>query len=103
MGWLTKKPGGTFMGNLFRAGSSKVAPGLLGTGANRIEFGQTLTNGELAGNMSAGQSFNDQLFGPSVESKTMTWVLTGLVVLFGGIAAYASGIFSSKKRKGRFN
>lgn len=91
-------------GNLLRAGSSKVAPGLLGTGADRIEFGQTKTNGELAGNVSTGQSFNEQLFGPTAENSMMTWVLAGLVVLFGGIAAYASGIFSSgKKRKGRFN
>ena len=102
MGWLSKKPGGTGFGNLLRAGFSKVSPGLLGTGANRIEYGQTKTNGELAGNIPAGQSFNEQLFGPSVENKTMTWVLTGLVLLFGGIAAYASGVFG-KKRKGRFS
>jgi len=45
------------LGNLLRLGSSKLAPGFLGTGANRIEYGQTLTNKQLSNgkNVFAGQ------------------------------------------------
>src|SRR4051794_22848229 len=52
MGLFSKKPGGTFFGNLLRVGGNAVSqaagvPGLLGTGANKIEVGQTKTNGQL--------------------------------------------------------
>lgn len=46
-----KKPGGTFMGNLFRGVASAVpivGGTVIGTGANKIEHGQTMTNKELS-------------------------------------------------------
>lgn len=48
MGLFSKKPGGTFFGNLLRGVANKATGGLLGTGANRIEVGQTKTNAQLA-------------------------------------------------------
>lgn len=48
MGLFSKKPGGTFFGNLLRGAANKASGGLLGTGANRIELGQTKTNAQLA-------------------------------------------------------
>jgi hypothetical protein len=58
MGLFSKKPGGTFFGNLLRAGGQAVSkaagvPGLLGSGANRIELGQTQTNAQLSAATSA--------------------------------------------------
>ncbi|RQO68511.1 hypothetical protein DBR40_19920 [Pedobacter sp. KBW01] len=47
MGLFSKKPGGTFFGNLLRGVANKATGGLLGTGANRIEVGQTKTNAQL--------------------------------------------------------
>lgn len=43
-----KKPGGTLVGNLLRGAASNFTGGILGSGANRIEYGQTQTNAELA-------------------------------------------------------
>jgi len=53
MGLFSKKPGGTFFGNLLRVGGQAVSkaagvPGLLGSGANKIEVGQTVTNAQLS-------------------------------------------------------
>ncbi|WP_162800057.1 hypothetical protein [Pedobacter jeongneungensis] len=45
---FSKKPGGTFFGNLLRGAVNKASGGMLGTGANRIELGQTKTNAQLA-------------------------------------------------------
>jgi|GEM_PF-4774756 len=53
-----KKPGGTLFGNLLRGVSSAipiVGGTVLGTGANKIELGQTQTNKELANQTFAGQ------------------------------------------------
>lgn len=47
-GLFKKKPGGTFFGNLLRAGASMATGGVLGSGANKIEHGQTATNAEIA-------------------------------------------------------
>ena len=46
-----KKPGGTFFGNLLRGATSAIpiiGGTVVGTGANKIELGQTKTNAELA-------------------------------------------------------
>lgn len=47
-----KKPGGTFVGNLLRTASSSipVVGPAFGSGAGRIEVGNTVTNRELAAN-----------------------------------------------------
>lgn len=47
MGLFSKKPGGTFFGNLLRGVSSSLTGGALGQGLNRIEVGETKTNKEL--------------------------------------------------------
>ena len=50
-GLFKKKPGGTLFGNLLRSAVSAVpivGGTVLGTGANKIELGQTKTNAELA-------------------------------------------------------
>lgn len=43
-----KKPGGTLFGNLLRGAASHFTGGMLGSGANRIELGQTQTNAQIA-------------------------------------------------------
>ena len=43
-----KKPGGTLVGNILRGVASNATGGILGSGAGRIELGQTQTNKELA-------------------------------------------------------
>lgn len=110
MGLFSKKPGGTFFGNLLRAGASKATGGVLGTGANQIPLGQTKTNAQLAaeaGSVSyAGtqQQFINDLIPPD-QTATLKWVIGGLVVAILGFVAYTQGLFSggskSYKRKGR--
>jgi hypothetical protein len=46
-----KKPGGSFFGNLLRSATSAIpiiGGTVVGTGANKIELGQTKTNAQLA-------------------------------------------------------
>lgn len=47
MGLFSKKPGGTFFGNLLRGVANKATGGILGNGLNKIELGQTKTNRKL--------------------------------------------------------
>ena len=60
MGLFSKKPGGTFFGNLLRGVASKASGGLIGTGANRIELGQTKTNAQLASEQQTQQDVYNQ-------------------------------------------
>lgn len=101
MGLFKKKPGGTLFGNLLRAGTAKLAPGILGTGADRIEIGQTKTNAQLAaeaGGETVGSEMAVTLFGDTRESKTVMWVMGGLIVLLGGFAAYMGGLFKTSQK-----
>jgi hypothetical protein len=98
MGLFKKKAGGTFFGNLLRAGASKATGGVLGTGANRIEVGQTKTNAELAaeqGDTSYNQYdqrlINDLI--PPDRTNTLYWVVGGLAVAILGVLAYTQGLF----------
>ncbi len=105
MGLFKKKPGGTFFGNLLRAGSSKLAPGVLGTGANRIEMGQTLTNAQLANGQ--GNTYNVDTSGlindifPRDNTKTLYWVVGGLTAVIIGFIAYTQGLFTKGYKKGK--
>ncbi|UAY54794.1 hypothetical protein [Arachidicoccus terrestris] len=48
MGLFSKKPGGTFFGNLLRGVANTATGGLLGNGDNMIPVGGTMTNKEYA-------------------------------------------------------
>jgi hypothetical protein len=53
MGLFSKKPGGTFFGNLLRGAGQAVSnaagvPGMFGSGANMVPLGGTKTNAEYA-------------------------------------------------------
>lgn len=102
MGLFKKKPGGTFFGNLLRAGSNKVSGGVLGTGANRIEIGQTQTNAELAASQGVDFNANQERFIndiiPPDQTKQMHWVIGGLVALIIGMLAYTQGLFDTGKK-----
>lgn len=105
MGLFKKKAGGTFVGNLLRAGSNKATGGVFGTGANKIELGQTKTNAELASEQGLdydnGQNrfINDVI--PPDQTRTLYWVVGGLVAVLLGVVAYTQGMFTSKKKWGR--
>lgn len=75
-GLFKKKPGGTFFGNLIRGVTSSATGGMLGSGANRIELGQTKTNAQLAAeSAAAGTTPNPYVQGtappPTVQSGTV--------------------------------
>ena len=109
-----KKPGGTAVGNLLRAASSQIPyiGSALGTGANRIEVGQTKTNIQLAREAGlnpvdpaqqvanlAGQAYAQTPSGQQVIASTLLsqvkkywWVL----LIPGGLILY---IFLKPKRR----
>jgi hypothetical protein len=95
MGLFSKKPGGTFFGNLLRgiggAVSSAVGlPGLLGSGANKIELGQTKTNAELyaeaaAASGQAGSTVAGVLTGQigATNNNTVMYMFLGFIGFIG--------------------
>ncbi len=76
-----KKPGGTFFGNLLRGVSSAATGGILGSGANRIEVGQTATNKDIAADPSKSVTFAGQAATQSADGTiTMTQPLKEVVI-----------------------
>lgn len=77
-----KKPGGTFLGNLVRgvAGMVPVIGGtVIGTGANKIEVGQTMTNKELmeaANNPQIKTVVPTEIFAPDPTLQSTTTAIT---------------------------
>mgnify|MGYP006891171638 CR=1 FL=1 len=108
MGLFKKKAGGTFFGNLLRAGASKATGGVLGTGANRIELGETKTNAELSAERgeTTYSQYDQRLINdliPPDRTNTLYWVVGGLVLAIAGVIAYTQGVFNGTryKRKGK--
>eukprot|EP00388_Colpodella_angusta_P003492 GDKJ01012305.1.p3 GENE.GDKJ01012305.1~~GDKJ01012305.1.p3 ORF type:complete len:110 (+),score=12.60 GDKJ01012305.1:208-537(+) len=107
MGLFSKKPGGTFFGNLLRGVGSVVSqnigmPGLLGSGANKIEFGQTKTNAQLAAEAGQQQSAA-QSYGSNVANTLMgtgsnpNMLYVWLAAAFGLLILFKDKIFGGKK------
>nr|WP_199158751.1 hypothetical protein [Pedobacter sp. ASV2] len=115
MGLFSKKPGGTFFGNLLRGVASKASGGLLGTGANRIELGQTKTNAQLAAESqqltdeitrkqqelaaAAANALNNSAAlnaNPSLAASSVNWVYVIIGVLGAGLIFFKDKIFKKK-------
>ena len=98
MGLFSKKPGGTFFGNLLRGVASAATGGILGSGANRIEIGQTKTNAQLQAEAIAAQTAaaqaalsNPQQLGASIGGSLQNQLTQQ------GVSAAASGIWAKYK------
>lgn len=105
-----KKPGGTMVGNLLRGVSSNFTGGMLGSGANRIELGQTKTNAQLAAeaglpannaalNMAASAVMSNEQV--QAAAKAAAWAKYKPFVIGGGIiAALGTTIYLATRKKG---
>lgn len=95
MGLFKKKAGGTLVGNILRGISSRVAPGILGTGKELIplEPNQQATNA----NQTFERAANALEKGPKIRAA----VPIGTILGFGGLIVLAALLFrpSSRKRK----
>lgn len=105
MGLLKKKAGGTFFGNLLRAGASKATDGVFGTGGRKIEFGQVKTNAQLAADQGRQYDGGKELFIndliPPDQTNTLYWIIGGMGVFILAVIAYTQGLFKQKKSWGR--
>lgn len=90
-----KKPGGTLLGNLVRGVSSAATGGILGSGANRIEVGQTQTNAQLA--QAAAEAQNTTYTNPTIAGLQAAAV-TGVANTPQIQAAAATGIMEKMKQ-----
>ena len=79
-GLFKKKPGGTFVGNLFR-GVASSATACSRSGANKIEFGESKTNKDI-GTMSTAerQQYEQEKIGFSVTGPDMNINVGGNLV-----------------------
>ncbi|AXH78170.1 MAG: structural protein [Bacteriophage sp.] len=88
-----KKPGGTFFGNLIRAGVSKVSGGILGSGANRLPLvegaQQQQTNQNIQENASQSalaQTLSGLLQGATKDVTVKGGVDNKTIMVVGGVA-----------------
>ena len=105
MGLFKKKAGGTMFGNLLRVASSKVAPGILGTGANRLpaNYVETpQTNVEKGSSVLLGLMAETPQGNSIIKASAIDQVKeNSLVIAFGAVALGASIYAYMKSKTGK--
>lgn len=93
MGLFKKKAGGTLVGNILRGISSRVAPGILGTGKDLIplEPNQQPTQ--------ANQTFERAAQALEKGPKIRAAVPVGTILGFGGLIVLAALLFRPKRKR----
>jgi len=94
MGLFSKKPGGTFFGNLLRIGANKLTGGVLGNGANMIPLPsgpQTVTTPVAPDlqNSALAETLNGIIKGATKDVSVKGGVDKDTMLMVGGIAGVA--------------